>query len=85
MNLEPELTGVGEKSKRDRQKSCTTIRRQVMDNYKIEVSVELYKGDLREEGNNFTHKEARYLQTVLYKLLGTWTHFNRLKEINPNE
>ena len=57
----------------------------VMDNYKIEVSVEPYKGDLREEGNNFTHKEARYLQTVLYQLLDTWTHFNRLKEINPNE
>jgi len=56
-----------------------------MDNYKIEVSVEPYKGDLREECNNFSHKEARYLRTVLYKLLGTWTHFNRLKEINPNE
>ena len=56
-----------------------------MDNYKIEVSVEPYKGDLREEGNNFTHKEARYLRTILYQLLGTWTHFNRLKEINPNE
>jgi len=57
----------------------------VMDNYKIEVSVEPYKGDLREEGNNFTYKEARYLRTILYQLLGTWTHFNRLKEINPNE
>jgi len=32
-----------------------------MDNYKIEVSVEPYKGDLREEGNNFTYKEARLI------------------------